>query len=237
MHASDSDFGDSELDYSDPKGDSSDEEREEDADAPLISKELSWKTIDLQNNVPIESVPPFSGKHRVIGFDNRSPYECFEKFFPSAIHDLVAAETNRYAQSILGSIELAPRSRYRQWKDLCAKDIMSLVATEIEMGLVRKPSLSSYFQNSFWLTRTPGFRSFISRNHYQLMRSFLHFSNNADNDGNDSLFKIRKVLELVESTYTSCYHPHRELSVDETMVKFKGRLFFKQYLPSTSPAK
>ena len=77
----------------------------------------------------------------------------------------------------------------------------------------------------------------MSRNHDQLIRSFLHFSNNADNDGNDSLFKIRKVLELVENTYTSCYHPHRELSVDETMVKFNGRLFFKQYLPSKPSAK
>ena len=109
---------------------------------------------------------------------------------------------------------------------------MALVAVEMGMRLVRKPSLSYYFQNSFWLTRTPGFGFLMSRNQYQLMRSFLNFSNNADDDGNDRLFKIRKVLELVEKTYTSCYHPHKELSVDETMVKFKDRLFFKQYLPS-----
>ena len=237
LNASDDDFSDYELESSDPEYDSSDEREEEATHAPWISEELSWQTIDLQESVRIGSVPSFSGKHCVIGFDNLTPYECFEKFFPSAIYDLVAAETNRYAQAILASIELAPRSRYRQWKDLCAKDIMALVAVEIGMGLVRKPSLSYYFQNSFWLTRTPGFGSLMSRNQYQLMRSFLHFSNNADDDGNNRLFKIRKVLELVEKTYTSCYHPHKELSVDETMVKFKGRVFFKQYLLSKPSSK
>ena len=78
LQASESDFSDSELDYSDPEGDSSDEEKV--ADAPPTSNELSWKTTDPQNSVPIVSVPSFGGKHCVISFDNLSPYKCFEVF-------------------------------------------------------------------------------------------------------------------------------------------------------------
>ena len=101
LNASDDNFSDSKLESSDPEYDSSDEREEEATYAPRISEGLSWQTIDLQESVRIKSVPSFSGKHCVIGFDNLSPYECFEKFFSSAIYDLVAAETNRYAQAIL----------------------------------------------------------------------------------------------------------------------------------------
>ena len=45
-----------------------------------------------------------------------------------------------------------PRSRFRLWKDVLRKDIKVLVVVEIGMGLAHKPSLNSYFQDSFWLT-------------------------------------------------------------------------------------
>jgi len=46
------------------------------------------------------------------------------------------------------------------------------------------------------------------------------------------LFKIQYVLDIVDPFYESVYKPGRCLSIAESIVKFKGRVFFRQYLPS-----
>ena len=48
--------------------------------------------------------------------------------------------------------------------------------------------------------------------------------------GYDKLFKVRKLLDLVSAQFDSQYNTHGELTIDEAMIKFKGRLGFKQYI-------
>jgi len=45
----------------------------------------------------------------------------------------------------------------------------------------------------------------------------------------DRLYKERKLLDLVLPKSESSYTTHKELSIDDTMIPFKGRLGFKQY--------
>ena len=49
--------------------------------------------------------------------------------------------------------------------------------------------------------------------------------------GHDKLAHVRPILEKVRLGCKAQYHPHREVSVDEAMVGFSGRLGFKQYVP------
>ena len=60
----------------------------------------------------------------------------------------------------------------------------------------------------------------------------LHFADNELDDGQDPLFKIRPILNLVQHTYATHYTPDKELSIDESMKKFKGKFFAKQYMPN-----
>ncbi len=46
----------------------------------------------------------------------------------------------------------------------------------------------------------------------------------------DRLYKVRKLLELVLPKFESVYTLHKELSLDEALIKFNGRLVFKQYM-------
>ena len=50
--------------------------------------------------------------------------------------------------------------------------------------------------------------------------------------GHDPLYKLRPFLESFIANCQAAYNPNRELSVDEAMVGFKGRLAFIQYLPN-----
>ena len=49
--------------------------------------------------------------------------------------------------------------------------------------------------------------------------------------GHDKLYKVRLLIESLNTAFRDIYYPTCELSVDERMVGFKGRLGFKQYLP------
>jgi hypothetical protein len=39
------------------------------------------------------------------------------------------------------------------------------------------------------------------------------------------------MLEQIRTTCMNEYNPHREVSIDEAMIGFSGRLGFKQYVP------
>lgn len=133
---------------------------------------------------------------------------------------------------------LPPQSRFHPWKDVTNAESKALIALELAMGIVHQPTLAEYFQSTFWLTETPGFSTLLTHRRYELIRSFLHFVNNDEHNNNEHnndksrLYKIQPILDIVESLYRSVYSSDKQLSIDEPMVKFKGRLVFKQYLPS-----
>ena len=47
----------------------------------------------------------------------------------------------------------------------------------------------------------------------------------------DKLFKVRPLLDIISRTFRDEYKPSKFVSIDEAMVKYKGRLGFKQYMP------
>ena len=55
-------------------------------------------------------------------------------------------------------------------------------------------------------------------------------ANNSDPDF-DRLYKIRSIFNCLTSSFQSVYVPDINLSVDEELVLWKGRLQFRQYIP------
>ncbi|XP_064630940.1 piggyBac transposable element-derived protein 4-like [Lineus longissimus] len=110
----------------------------------------------------------------------------------------------------------------------------AFVGLEMSMGLCDKPAISDYFE-TYWLTGTPGYSTVMSRNRFQLIRSFFHMNDNTDKvpkgqPGHDPLFKVRPILDIVQGQYVKLYQAHKEVSIDEAMLAFKGRLGLKQYM-------
>ena len=75
----------------------------------------------------------------------------------------------------------------------------------------------------------------MSCTRFEQISRYLHLCNSAEQvpygqPGYDPLFKLRKLLDLITSRLQSVYNPHEEMSVDQAMIPFKGRLGFKQYM-------
>lgn len=210
------------------------------------NKDYVWEEqIASGPTISLANVPKFTEQNKpTVSFEKLlSPEETFHKFFPESVYELVAEETNKYAwQCFDVTTDIPKRSRLHSWHDITANDVKAFTATQIAMGLVSKPTEESYFQDNFWLTKTPAFSKIFSRDKYQLMKSFLHFNNNESQKPKgdpdyDPLYKIRPLLELTKNKYVESYEPGEALSIDESMLKFKGRLSFKQYLPSKPSTK
>ena len=87
------------------------------------------------------------------------------------------------------------------------------------------------------MMRLTSFNSLMARDRFLNLMSFFHVSNNSAqlprdhpdfNPGN----KVQPLADLIIANWQAHYTPGRELSVDEALVNFKGRVKFLQYIPS-----
>ena len=60
----------------------------------------------------------------------------------------------------------------------------------------------------------------------------MHFANNEDISSNDRLEKIRPIIDNFKRKFRNCVNPTQNLCTDESLLLWKGRLGFKQYIPS-----
>ena len=77
----------------------------------------------------------------------------------------------------------------------------------------------------------------MTRDCYFHILWFLHFTDNDNapdpaDPNRDKLWKIKPFLNALLPRFTTVYAPSQNLSLDETLIKFKGRVQFRQFLPS-----
>lgn len=164
-----------------------------------------------------------------------SPYDFFSRFFPEELYQVIADHTNTYAQHWIESRQpLSEHSRMKLWRATNADEIKAFISIEIAMGLTVTADRADHW-SQHWLVGGQ-FAKIMSYNRYTLLKMCLHFADNTgqkpkDHPDYDPLYKIRIVLDRCVATYLENIIPGKNLSVDESMLKFKGRLYFKQYMP------
>ncbi|KAK6177165.1 hypothetical protein SNE40_015322 [Patella caerulea] len=103
------------------------------------------------------------------------------------------------------------------------------------MGINNLPEINNYWSTDDGLGNE-FIKKSMSRNRYQSILRYLHVNDSLSqsekgDESYDKLFKIRPLLDHPEKTFLDNFVPLKEVSVDEAMVKFKGRLGFIQYMP------
>ena len=104
----------------------------------------------------------------------------------------------------------------------------------------RLPSERHYWSNNKYL-KVKKVSDTMPRTRYMKMNEYLHFNDSVTavprgEDGHDKLHQIRPLITRLSETFSTGYKPNRENAIDEGLIKFKGRLGFKQYMP-LKPAK
>lgn len=140
----------------------------------------------------------------------------------------IVAETNKYAFEVFCGPSLSPKSRINLWKPLTIPEFKTFLGIMFHMGTIRVNRINDYWKTSY-LFDMPLFRNQMTRDRFLLILRCLHFSdNNAVTD--DRLFKIRLITEWFNNEMLRVYYPGKDLSLDEGMILWRGRLLFRQYI-------
>ena len=155
-------------------------------------------------------------------------------FLDDAFYGYITIQTNIADQYLVANPELPPHSRYRQWKPVTSAEMKKFISFYLLPGIIRKPLISQYWSTNP-LIRTPFFNIALPRNRFQSILEFLHFNDNTYNPNypdRDRLYQIRPVVEYLVSKFKTVYTPEQHVAIDEELLLWKGRVGFKQYMPS-----
>ena len=225
---------DSDLDFGDLIIDESASEAEGDAEKE-VSDADEGDPDDLQwtDQLSDLSFPEFVSATGInFQFPNDpQPVDFFLAFVGNDLLDKIVTETNLYArQNLAGSPE-----RLAKFHPFTLAEIKAFIGVNIIMGIAKLPCISLYWSSDDFFGNV-GIKKVMSKNRFEEISKFLHFNDSSlevarGTPGHDRLFKVRPVIDYVRTKCENNFSPTKNLSVDEGMVAFKGRLSFRQYMP------
>ena len=87
------------------------------------------------------------------------------------------------------------------------------------------------YWSSQWPFRNENISSIMSSRRFELLLKFFHISSPPDQPLPDKLQKIRPLLDTVVKNFKAAYVPAQNLSIEKSIISFKGRLSWVQYMP------
>ena len=126
-------------------------------------------------------------------------------------------------------------AQYAKWEYVSAEEIWAYMGFMILMGINHLPALADYWKLDPTYHYGP-VADRITRDCFLEISRYLHFADNStllprSDPEYDKLGKVRPVIRILSERFLKNYNAHRENSIDEAMIKFKGRSSMKQYLP------
>lgn len=155
-----------------------------------------------------------------------SALQAFQLFFSSDLLQTIVEESNRYAKQV------AETGLYKVSGEMTMADLQAYLGL---MAINHLPSVEDYWRRDPLLHYAP-IADRIPRDRFRELSRFLHFVDSETllppgSPGYDRLGKIRPLIRHLSGKFAERYHPHREVAVDEAMIKFQGRSALKQYMP------
>lgn len=150
-------------------------------------------------------------------------------FFSDEFLALLVEQTNLYAAQEIEKRETIKKSnRLSKWQDVSAAEMKVFIGLLLQMGPCTFPSIEHYWSTNklynvnFW-------RSHMSRNRFQLLLRYFHLVDNSI-PSEDRLYKVRPILNHFNNIMRENYVPDKNICIDESMMLWRGRLFFRQYI-------
>ena len=230
----------SDIDVSEPSTSGSEDSDSQD-DSPANSDDVDAEDLSddderelwTENTHPVNIRPftmPTGPNHHLPVDSNALDY--LHLLWPEHLWETIATETNRYAHQKIG-ISGVPDPH---WDDTTPMQVSAFRAINIMMGIKKMPAIWCYWSTNpalgcQWVSGV------MTQTRYLKLSQYLHLRDNAshpprDHPDYDVLYKLHLLLTLLPETYNAAYNPGCQMSVDEAMIGFKGRLSFRQYMPS-----
>lgn len=162
----------------------------------------------------------------------KRPLDVFKFFVNDELLELIVTQTNIFAGQQLSKRQ-SSKSRMKSWTDTNKVEICKFLGVTLAMGLTTVPTINLYWSKDP-LYHNKYISSVMTRDRYLLILSCIHYANNETADLTNRLYKIEPLLSILLNNFQTVLCPGRVLVIDESMVPFRGRLHFRQYIPNKS---
>lgn len=159
-------------------------------------------------------------------YNNRStPLTYFQDMFPTELIDLLVTNTNIYAAY----------NNSKHWKDTTFEEVNAYLGLVILMSINPISDIKLYWSTDEFYKNTV-ISGVMPFKRFQKITENIHVSNILEElprtDPNfDKLVKVRPIIETLNVTFQQNCSPSQHNSIDESMIKFKGKSTMKQYMP------
>ena len=127
------------------------------------------------------------------------------------------------------------QEKYRSWSNITVEELKAFLGFLVLMSINSLPTLKDYWKCDPTYHFAP-IASRISRDRFLEVSRYLHFVDNdtlepCESPSYNRLGKVRPLINHFTDKFKEEYMPHKQVAVDEAMIKFTGRSLLKQYLP------
>ncbi|MEW8548513.1 MAG: transposase, partial [Candidatus Thiodiazotropha sp.] len=163
--------------------------------------------------------------------EEAQPYHYFSMLWGDEMWQHLVTETNRYAEQ--ERLRNPPPPNAAKWVPVDVPTLKAFIGLVFSMGIIKLPHRYDYWRQKRVMFRT-AFNNIMPRNKFSQIWRYLHLhdSQAPPPDQPDKLLKIRWFIDYLNDKCSKAYAPYGHYTVDESMIKFKGRLSFRQYLPA-----
>jgi len=158
-------------------------------------------------------------------------FDIFKLIFDEDLVQQIVEETNKFYYFLVNNKLLKQHSKLNLWKDTDLNEMYIFIGLNLLMAHLKKNNLKDYWSTDP-IIETPFFGKIMSQDRFCLLQRLLHFSDNRIPCPGNRLVKIGTVVETLKKKFKSIFIQHQNLCIDESIVEWKGRLTFKQYIPS-----
>lgn len=155
-------------------------------------------------------------------------------FFSDEFLALLVEQTNLYAAQEIATWEngnqnaIKKSKRISNWQDVSATEMKVFIALLLQMGPCTFPTIEHYW-NTNKLYNVNFWRTHMSRNRFQLILRYFHLVDNSQ-PSTDRLYKVRPIVNHFNDIMRENYVPSKNICIDESMMLWRGRLLFRQYI-------
>lgn len=188
--------------------------------------DFNWRKIDLQPILhDFDNVN--SGCLLQSLSDDPTPLEIFENFMSLDFINEIVTQSNLYFDFLAQTNPAIVKNH----KKVTADEMYVFFSIALLMPLVYKQNVKDYWSKDI-IIDTPIFGQLMSRGRFLDILRYLHFSDSGNVNPEDKLFKIRMAVNHFRNAFKKCLYPFQNIVIDESLLLFKGRISFRQYIPS-----
>lgn len=193
---------------------------------PLITfvrqNKIKW-TTDPNNASP--ALPFSENVGPNVPGNLETPLDFFLHLFSENLLNTLVFQTNLYAV----------QKHNKNNSPTTTEEIKCFLGINLLMGVKKMPSYRDFWSSNYVL-RDQFISSCMPRDRFGWLLSHLHLNDNLleckkGHVNYDKLYKVRPLLDELSATYKSSFRGSRQQSIDESMIRFKGRSSLRQYMP------